>query len=212
MLVSPSILSCNFNKLIDEIKLVNNADMIHCDVMDGHFVPNITFGAPILKFVKKELDVILDVHLMISDPLKYAIDFQKIGADYITFHYEAVEDVKNAINKIKELGVKVGISIKPNTDVKVLDPYLKDLDLILVMSVEPGFGGQKFMASSLPKLKYLSEEKKKNKYNYLLEVDGGINLETAKLVKDSGCEAVVAGSFVFHSDDPRKTVEKLKEI
>lgn len=212
MLVSPSILSCNFNKLIDEIKLVNNADMIHCDVMDGHFVPNITFGAPILKFVKKELDVILDVHLMISDPLKYVIDFQKIGADYITFHYEAVEDVKNAINKIKELGVKVGISIKPNTDVKVLSPYLKDLDLILVMSVEPGFGGQKFMASSLPKLKYLSELKKKSKYNYLLEVDGGINLETAKLVKDSGCEAVVAGSFVFRSDDPRETVEKLKEI
>lgn len=212
MLVSPSILSCNFNKLIDEIRLVNNAEMIHCDVMDGHFVPNITFGAPILKYVKKELDVVLDVHLMISDPVKYAIDFQKIGADFITFHYEAVDDAKDAIDKIKALGVKVGISIKPNTDVKVLDPYLKDLDLILVMSVEPGFGGQKFMDSSLPKLKYLSEEKKKNKYNYLIEVDGGINLETAKLVKDNGCEAVVAGSFVFKSNNPRETVEKLKQI
>lgn len=212
MLVSPSILSCNFNKLIDEIRLVNNAEMIHCDVMDGHFVPNITFGAPVLKYVKKELDVVLDVHLMISDPVKYAIDFQKIGADFITFHYEAVDDAKDAIDKIKALGVKAGISIKPNTDVKVLDPYLKDLDLILVMSVEPGFGGQKFMDSSLPKLKYLSEEKKKNKYNYLIEVDGGINLETAKLVKDNGCEAVVAGSFVFRSDNPRETVERLKEI
>ena len=212
MLVSPSILSCDFNKMLDEIKLVSNADMIHCDVMDGHFVPNITFGAPVLKNIKKNLDCILDVHLMISDPEKYSVDFKNAGADYITFHFETVSDVNKTIDVIKSLGVKVGVSIKPNTKVEVLDQYLDKIDLVLVMSVEPGFGGQKFMPSALEKIKYLKNKKIENDYHYLIEVDGGINHETAVLCKDAGVEAVVAGTYVFKAVDPRKTVEELKKL
>lgn len=214
MIVSPSILSADFSRLLDEVLNVkaNGAEFIHVDVMDGHFVPNITFGACVLKSLKGKCDIVRDVHLMINEPVKYAPSFKEAGADIITFHYEAVEDIKKAIEEIKKLDVKVGISIKPKTSASVLLPYLSSIDLVLVMSVEPGFGGQKFMENSLDKIKFLSEYKKKNNLNYLIEVDGGINLETAKLCKDNGCEVVVAGTSVFKAADRNKVIQGLLKL
>ena len=216
MNVAPSILSANFNNLLDEINSVkvNDNIWIHCDVMDGHFVPNITFGACVIKNIKSKCNLLMDVHLMIDDPYKYSIDFVKAGADIVTFHYEAVkeEDITKVIDLIKSNNCKVGISIKPKTDPKVLDKWLDKIDLVLVMSVEPGFGGQKFMENSLDKLRYYKEQKIKRGYKYVIEVDGGINYETAKLVKNAGCEVVVAGSFVFKADNRKEVVNNLLNI
>lgn len=197
MIVAPSILSANFNTLQKDIECLENKGVkfIHLDIMDGKFVPNFTFGPVVLKGLN--YNMIKDVHLMVFDPVLYAKYFMQIKPDYITFHYEAVDNVFETINQIKALGTKVGISIKPNTDVSVLDEYLELIDLVLVMSVEPGFGGQKFIDSALPKLRYLSDKKKENNYNYLIEVDGGVNEETAKLCADNGCEIVVAGTYIF---------------
>ena len=186
---------------------------MHFDVMDGHFVPNISFGAPVLDSIKHNFGLINDVHLMISDPLKYIEDFVKAGADIITFHYEALEsDEKRweVINKIKSFNVKVGMSIKPKTDVKVLLPFLNDLDLILIMSVEPGFGGQKFMESALDKIKFLSLEKNKNGLKYLIEVDGGINSLTFKKCSDFGVDICVIGSYLYKSSNLKESYELLK--
>ena len=197
MIVAPSILSANFNTLQEDIECLEKegVKLIHLDIMDGKFVPNFTFGPVVLKNLKHNM--IKDVHLMVFDPVLYAKYFLQINPDYITFHYEAVDNVLDTIKQIKSLGVKVGISIKPNTDVSVLDEYLELVDLILVMSVEPGFGGQKFIENALPKLKYLSDKKKENNYSYLIEVDGGVNEETAKLCAENGCEVVVAGTYIF---------------
>ena len=212
MKVAPSILSANFNNLVEEIKLCEGAEFVHIDVMDGHFVPNITIGACVIKNLKKEIDKVLDVHLMITDPYKYSPDFIKAGADIVTFHYESDSDVKKTIDLIKSHNVKVGLSIKPGTSVDVLKPYLKDLDLVLVMSVEPGFGGQKFMDSALDKIKTLAKLKQEEGYHYLIEVDGGINTETGKLVRDAGCEVVVAGSYVFKSENYAEKINYLKNL
>ena len=212
MKVAPSILSANFNNLLEEINSCQGAEYIHIDVMDGHFVPNITMGACVIKNLRGKIDKVIDTHLMITDPYKYAIDFAKAGSDIITFHYESDSDVKETIKLIKSYGVLVGISIKPKTDVDVLLPYLNDVDLILVMSVEPGFGGQKFMDSALAKIKWLSEMKKKENYHYLIEVDGGIDENTAKLVAKNGCEVVVAGTYIFKSPDRVKTIEYLRSL
>lgn len=211
-IIAPSILSADFNNLLEEVKSVSNAKFLHIDVMDGNFVPNISMGALVYKNLKGKVDMVFDVHLMIADPVKYANDFVQAGADYLTFHYEAVNDVLGTINYIRSLGVKVGISIKPNTDVRVLDKYLEHLDLILVMSVEPGFGGQKFMDNSLPKIKYLKDKKEQFKYNYLIEIDGGINFETARLAVSNGCEVLVAGSFIFKSNDRKNLIKELESI
>jgi len=214
MIVAPSLLSCDFSNLEKEAKQVVEcgAKFLHIDVMDGHFVPNITMGPMIYKNLKGKVDAVFDVHLMISDPLFYAKDFIAAGADYLTFHYEAVSDVKEVIKHVKSLGARVGLSIKPNTSPNVLDEYLEDLDLILVMSVEPGFGGQKFITGALDKIEYFKTKKDNNKYNYLIEVDGGINLETAKLCKNAGVDVVVAGTYIFKAKDRCKTIKGLIEL
>ena len=209
--VAPSILSANFNNLIEEIKSVDNAKYLHIDVMDGKFVPNITIGPLVMKNFKKEINnMVMDVHLMIADPVKYAPDFVKAGADIITFHYEAVKFAEPAIEAIRELGVKVGISIKPLTDINVLDDLLDKVDLILIMSVEPGFGGQAFIPSALDKIKYLADKRKQKGYNYLIEVDGGINKETAKQCIEAGVDILVAGSYIFSSNNRKALIEEIE--
>ena len=209
--VAPSILSANFNNLIEEIKSVDNAKYLHIDVMDGKFVPNITIGPLVMKNFKKEINnMVMDVHLMIADPVKYAPEFAKAGADIITFHYEAVKFAEPAIEEIKKIGVKVGISIKPLTDINVLDDLLDKVDLVLIMSVEPGFGGQEFIPSALDKIRYLADKRKEKGYNYLIEVDGGINKETAKLCAEAGVDILVAGSYIFKSNNRRALIEEIE--
>lgn len=208
-IVSPSILAADFSKLLEEVKSVDNAEYIHIDVMDGHFVPNLTIGPCVVKSLRNHSNMFFDVHLMIEDPMKYAQAFKESGADLITFHFEAVKNVDEMIKHLKELNVKVGISIKPNTNIEVLNPYLDKLDLVLVMSVEPGYGGQKFLDSAIDKIKYLKEYKKRYNSKFLIEVDGGINKETAKIAVDAGCEVLVAGTYIFKSENRKETIKEL---
>jgi len=208
-IVAPSILSADFSKLGEEVKTVKECGLewIHFDVMDGHFVPNISFGAVVLKSLAN-LNMFYDVHLMIEDPAKYIHDFVKAGASLITFHLET-QDEKGTlaiIDQIKKAGLKVGLSIKPNTPVESLTPYLKDLDLVLVMSVEPGFGGQSFMPMSIDKIQWLVNAKKSSGYQFLIEVDGGINEKTGKLVIEAGAEVLVAGSYLFGHQDIKERI------
>lgn len=202
MLIAPSVLSLDYSKFETQVAILNEeVEWLHFDVMDGHFVPNISFGPDILKAFKKATNLYLDVHLMIGDPLFYLESFYKSGASGITFHYEALnsdEECLKLIGEIKKLGLKAGMSIKPNTDVRVLDKFLNDLDVILIMSVEPGFGGQKFMDSAYDKISYL--QKFKSNYHYLIEVDGGVNDANAQRLKEIGTDIIVAGSFVFKGD------------
>ena len=210
--IAPSLLSADFACLKKEIDKIKVAEWIHYDVMDGHFVPNISFGYSILKDVSKVTDKYLDVHLMISDPFKYVDNFIASNALLIVFHYEAVEE--NEINKlikhIKNNNIDVGIAIKPDTCQDVLKPFLSQLDLVLVMSVEPGFGGQTFNHSAIEKISKLAKLREENNYHYLIEVDGGINESTAKLCRQAGVDVLVAGSYVFNSDDYTKAIESLK--
>ena len=204
-IVSPSILSADFGKLGADCRTVLDAgaQMLHYDVMDGHFVPNISFGVPVLKSLHKTLpDAFYDVHLMISHPLQYAEPFIKAGATLYNFHLDAV----------KALGCKTGLTIKPGTAPEALDPYLDQLDLVLVMSVEPGFGGQKFMPSALDKLRWLKAEREKRGLHYLLEVDGGVDDTTAPLCVEAGADVLVAGSAVFGKDDRTAAVRRLAAL
>ena len=205
VIVAPSVLSMDYANASEQMEQLKNskAKWIHFDVMDGHFVPNITFGPDILRGMKKKTNMFMDVHLMISDPAFFASSFMKNGADLITFHYEVYNDInacKKLCDDIHALGIKCGISVKPNTPVEVLEPLLKDIDLVLVMSVEPGFGGQSFHENSLTKVKWLKEQKERNNYHFYIEIDGGINDVTAKKALDAGCEVLVAGSYIFKQD------------
>lgn len=213
MKVSPSLLAANFMNLEEEVKRIKSSgcEYIHLDVMDGNFVPNISFGPGIISQLKGILDVPFDVHLMINNPRFYLNEFKKAGAAYLTYHYEVNDNHHELIKEIKNLGMQAGLSIKPNTKVEEIVPYLNDLDLVLVMSVEPGFGGQKFMDSCLEKIKFLADYKKEHNLSYQIEVDGGINYDTAKLVKDAGVEIVVAGTYLFKGD-MEKLVKELQEL
>ena len=210
ILVAPSILSANFADLKTDVKKVEDAgaDYLHIDVMDGHFVPNITIGAPVVKDLKKYSNLVFDCHLMISEPQKYVESFVKAGADIITFHYEATkEQTQDVIKQIKSFGIKVGLSIKPKTEVKEVIKYINEVDLFLVMTVEPGFGGQAFMPDCAKKIE---EIKQFSKNNLIIQVDGGINEKTAKICKDYCANCLVAGSFIYGSDDIKKAIASLK--
>ena len=208
MKISPSMLACDFSKMGKEIEKIKNADMVHMDVMDGNFVPNISFGADIIKSLRSKSSLPFDVHLMISNPIKYIESFADVGADIITFHIESDSDVMHTIEKIKNKGKKVGISLKPNTPAKVIFPYLEYIDLVLIMTVEPGFGGQKFMCEQLKKSLLIKEYTGNTKL--LIEVDGGINLDTINEVKNYPIDICVSGTCIFNSSTPSDTIDKLR--
>lgn len=209
--VSPSILSADLAKLAEEVKTIENcADMIHIDVMDGVFVPNISFGIPVVKSLRKHTDMFFDVHLMIVKPEKYIAEFVKAGADLITFHYEATDCAEKIIDAIHEQGKMAGISIKPATPVGAIKHLLHKLDLVLVMTVEPGFGGQKFMDDQVEKIKELKKIITEKTLKTVIEVDGGVNGENAKLLCDSGVDILVAGSYVFGAEDRKSAIVSLK--
>ena len=207
ILIAPSILSADFSKLGEEIRKIEKAgaDWVHVDVMDGAFVPNITIGPPVIRSIRGITDLFFDVHLMIDDPLRYVDDFAKAGSDLITFHTEACDNPKEIIEKIRSNGKKVGVSIKPGTEVSALDEVIDLVDMVLVMTVEPGFGGQSFMADMMPKVKELKE-----KFSGIIQVDGGITKDTAPLVISSGATVLVAGTAVFKEDDYVKAIKQLR--
>ena len=210
--ISPSILSCDYSIMGNEVERMEDAGAtwIHYDVMDGHFVPNITIGAPVLKSLRKNIKGVADVHLMISDPLKYVEDFAKAGADVITFHVESDSNPMDTIQKIRSLGCKVGISVKPKTPASEIFPYLDKVDLVLVMTVEPGFGGQSFMADMMPKVRLLREYINTHGLDCELEVDGGVNPETAAVCINAGANVLVAGSDVFKASDRAARIKQLR--
>lgn len=212
MLISPSILASDFSRLAEEVKSIENAgaDLVHIDVMDGMFVPNITLGAPVVSCLKGKTSLPFDVHLMIEEPVRYIDDFAKAGADIITFHIEAAKDVKATINKIKEAGCKPAISIKPNTPADVVFPYLDELYMVLVMTVEPGFGGQSFMRETMPKVRAIRDEATKRSLDLRIQVDGGIDDKTVSEATGNGADVLVAGSYVFKAADRKAAIEKLR--
>ena len=214
MILAPSILTVKEeerNSVLSELKKLGII-YLHLDIMDGKFVPNTTEGVGMLKKINK-FNFVFDTHLMVEDPINYIDKFYKAGSDIITFHFEAVKDVLPLIRKIHSLGIKCGVSIKPGTDPKVLLPYLKEIDQILIMSVEPGFGGQKFMPSALDKIKYFDDlRNESDDYTYLIEVDGGINLENVELVRNAGCNVVVMGTALINSNSKKEVIEKVDSL
>lgn len=212
--LAPSVLSCNFASLSQQIRLVEmgGADWIHCDIMDGHFVPNITFGPVIVEAVKKSTKLPIDVHLMIEKPDDFIEDFIKAGADYVSVHVEEVVHLNRTINKIKELGAKAGVVINPATPVNSIIDIAEFVDLVLIMTVNPGFGGQSFISNSLRRIKEIVELRHKLNANFLIEVDGGVNNKTITKIKEAGCDIFVAGSAIFHSDNISASTAELKNL
>lgn len=208
MLISPSMLACNFAEMGSEANKcgASGAHLIHLDVMDGHFVPNISFGAPVIAGLKKVCSTPFDVHLMISEPLRYIDDYVSAGADIITFHVECDSDTEKTIDKIREKGCKAALAVKPSTPIEAVYPYLDKLSMVLVMTVEPGFGGQSFMEDMMPKISALREKCP----DIDIQVDGGINPETVKVAAAAGANVFVAGSAVFKSENPAETIAQLE--
>ena len=214
--ISPSILSADFSQLGKEIKRLENAgaDMIHVDVMDGHFVPNLTIGPPVIEALKKNSSIPFDVHLMISPVHKYIESYAKAGADIITIHPEATDNLGESINKIKQLKRKVGISLNPETKIEIIEKFLDKLNLILIMSVNPGFGGQKFMPQVLKKVEKLDKIKRDRRLNFDIEIDGGIDFENSKLAIKSGVNILVSGTTIFKNNngDIKKNIDLLRSV
>ncbi|RKD97013.1 ribulose-phosphate 3-epimerase [Marinifilum flexuosum] len=213
-IISPSLLSADFTNLKADIEMVNKseADWFHLDIMDGVFVPNISYGLPVVQQINKIAEKPLDVHLMIIDPDRYVEAFQKAGADYLTVHYEACTHLHRTVQNIKQHGMKAGVSLNPHTPVSVLEDIIQDLDLVLLMSVNPGFGGQSFIENTYKKVKQLKNMIAEKNANTIIEVDGGVNLETGKKLLEAGANALVAGSFVFGANDPTHTISNLKNL
>lgn len=212
--LAPSILSCDFTNLSQQIRLVEmgGADWIHCDIMDGKFVPNITFGPVIVEAAKRITNLPIDVHLMIKDPDIFLEAFVKAGADYVSVHFEEVTHLNRTVNRIKELGAKAGVVINPATPVNSLIDIAEYLDLLLIMTVNPGYGGQKFISNSLKRIKEAAQLRKSLNANFLIEVDGGVNNKTITKIKEAGCDVFVAGSAIFHSDNISASTAELKNL
>lgn len=210
--VAPSILSADFCKMGEAVQNIKEwgADWVHCDVMDGQYVPNITFGMPMIKALRKYTDMFLDVHLMIDRPERYVEEFCKAGADMITFHPDASEDITKCIEIVKKNNVKVGLVVNADKDVDIVLPFLDKVDMILIMTVQAGFGGQSFKYDCLSKVQEVYRLREKNKYNYLIEIDGGVSPKTINDCKDAGCDVVVAGSAVFYAENKKEIIKLLK--
>lgn len=214
MIVAPSLLSCDFSNLKKDLDMINEsaAEWIHFDVMDGVFVPNISFGFPILQATRKCTDKTIDVHLMIQNPDLYVERFHELGANNLTVHLEACTHLHRTVHKIKELGMRAGVAINPHTPVHALDGILSEVDIVLVMSVNPGFGGQSFLPNSIAKVQELRNKAEQSNPSLIIEVDGGVNNLNAEFLAEAGANALVAGNFVFSSPDPKRTIEQLSQI